>query len=477
MTNQSGTQHRAKSLARYQISIVIFFCILIQASSCFAGIEKIIKTLSPKGSMSNVSNTAIVHEQEAGHIMGGSVSVSAPPLQDLHLLNAEAPSCRFGGVCDASMDFTAGGLSFAKGPAFSTFLTQLVNNAQAYGTILAVQTLCPQCENIMTWLQEAVQAVNAMAIPACKAMEIIGGGMKTAADAAADSIKQRFLINAGEKSDMASIQKKSKKDNDESTGDAPELKSLLGDNFNLVWKALDERAANGADNELKEFLMTLSGTVIAKKENGVPSFSHKRSLITEGNLAKFIGIDENADGLMVYACDEMNKCLNPRKKASSVDQSQTFKAKIIALLTSIVKKVAADGAEELSAEEETLVALSGTPLLSKIEDDFVEYGGNIKAVIITQHQGVDVLCYEIVTRYLAQMLTEVREAVSELKYGQQGDIGAFTAFEKQAGGVMQMLAQAKDGAYSRHAAIVSYQDRILQRRQYHKHTISKRLNK
>lgn len=459
------------------LHIVVFCCLLIQASNCFAGIEKIIKTLSPKGSMSNVSNTAIVHEQEAGHIMGGSVSISAPPLQDLHLLNAEAPSCRFGGVCDTSLDFHAGGLSFAKGPALSNFLTQLSNNAQAYGSILAVQTICPQCENIMTWLQEAVQAVNAMAIPACKAMEMIGGGMKTAADAAADSIKQRFLINNGEKADMASIQKDSKKENDESTGNDPELKSLLGDNFNLVWKALDEKAASGADNELKEFLMTLSGTVIAKKEEGVPSFSHKRSLITEANLAKFIGIDENAADLMVYKCDEDKKCLNPEKKSNALDQAQTFKAKIIILLSSIVKKVAADGAEELTAEEEMLVALSGTPLLSKIEDDFVEFGGNIKTVIVAQHQGVDVLCYEIVTKYLAQMLNEVREAVSELKYGQQGDIGAFAAFEKQASGVMKMLAEAKDGAYNRHAAIVSYQDRILQRNKYHKNTISKRLSK
>jgi len=462
---------------RWILNIAIVCCLLMQASNSLAGIEKIIKTLSPKGSMSNVTNTVIVHEQEAGHIMGGSVSISAPPLQDLHLLNGEAPSCRFGGVCDASLDFHAGGLSFAKGPALSNFLTQLSNNAQAYGTILAVQTLCPQCENIMTWLQEAVQAVNAMAIPACKAMEMLGGGMKTAADAAADSIKQRFLINNGEKRDMASTQKESKKDNDESTGDDPELKSLLGDNFNLVWKALDEKAASGADNELKEFLMTLSGTVIAKKEGGVPSFSHKRSLITEANLAKFIGIDENADDLMIYKCDEKKKCLNPEKKPNAVDKAQTFKAQIMTLLTSIVKKVGADGAVELTAEEETLVALSGTPLLSKIEDDFIEYGGNIKAVLVAQHQGIDVLCFEIVTKYLAQMLDEVRGAVAELKYGQRGDIGAFAAFEKQASGVMRMLAEAKDSAYNRHAAIVSYQDRITQRNKYHKNTISKRLSK
>ena len=468
-------QSQYKSFKIHIVISVIFFCVLFQAASCFAGIEKIIRTITPKGTMSNVTNTAIVHEQEAGHILGGSVSISAPPLQDLHLLNAEAPSCRFGSVCDASMDFTAGGLSFAKGSVLPNFLKQLSNQSRAYGTILLIQTMCSQCENIMTWLQEAAQAANSMAINACKSMEVIGGGMKTVADAASDAIKQTALIAGGASDDMVSLQKKSKQPNNESTGDLPELKSLLGDNFNLVWKALDERTAEGADNEFKEFLMSLSGTVIAKKEDGVPSFSHKRSLIDAKNLAKFIGVDESGDKILIYACDENKKCLNPKKKDSAIDHKATIKAKVLDLMTSIVKKVAADGDSELSAEEQVLVALSSTKLINKIEQDFGAYGGNIQAVIIAQNEGIDVLCYDVVTKYLASMLAEVREAVSELKYGQLGDIRAFTAFEKQANETLQALMQAKQTAYNRHSVIVNYQDRILQRGKYQQQTIYKRI--
>lgn len=116
-------------------------------------------------------------------------------------------------------------------------------------------------------------------------------------------------------------------------------------------------------------------------------------------------------------------------------------------------------------------------MILKIEDDFIEYGGNVKAVVIAQHQAIDVLCYEVVTKYLAQMLDEVQEAVSELKYGQRGDIGAFKAFERQATQTMRMLAEAKDSAYNRHAAIVGYQDRIAQRNKYHKTTVLQRLKK
>ena len=461
--------------------LIVFLISILQSTHSFAGVEKLISTLAPKGSMSNVSKTTIVHEQEAGHISGGSVSISAPPLNDLHLLNAEAPSCRLGDNCNRSLDFNAGGLSFAKGPALAAFLKQLANNAQTYATLLAVKTICPHCENLMTWLQEAAQMVNGMAIPACKLDSLIAGGMDKVASAASDSIKQTFLISKGERDDMTSLQTKSKKPDsrldDESTGDDPKLKSFLGDNFNLVWKALNEKASPSADVELKEFLMTLSGTVIAKKANGIPTFSHKRSLITEANLASFIGIDENASDINVYVCDEKLKCLAPTKKKVRIDKANTFKAKVIKLLTSIIRKVGADGDSELTSEEQTLVSLSSTPLLLKIEDDFNEYGGNVKAVVTAQHQAIDVLCYEVVTKYLAQMLDEVQEAVSELKYGQRGDIGAFKAFEKQASNTMRMLASAKDSAYNRHAAIVGYQDRILQRNKYHKNTILQRLKK
>jgi hypothetical protein len=465
-----------------QFKITIFLCLLMQASTSFAGIEKIIGTLAPKGSMSNVTKTAIVHEQEAGHIMGGSVSISAPPLQDLHLANATPPTCRTGDdPCKASMDFAMGGISFAKGPGLSKTLVVLKNNIQAYGTILAVKTLCPQCEDIMTWLQEAAQTVNSMALKSCAVMTQVAKGMDTVASAASDSIKQSFLLKKGEKDDMASLQSNSKKPDkrldNESTGDHPELKSLLGDNFNLVWKALDERAADGADSELKEFLMSLSGTVIAKKSNGTSSFSHKRSLINATNLAQFIGIDVAGNDFTIYSCDEYKKCLNPKKQKAAIDKSKTFKAKVEVLLKSIVKKIAVDGGSELTAEEQTLVSLSSSPLIIKIEDDFIEYGGNVEAVVIAQDQDIDVLCYAVVTKYLAQMLDEVREAVSELERNQRGDIGAFKAFEQQASQTMRMLAGAKDGAYRRHAAIAGAQDRILNRNQYLKNTILKRITK
>ena len=69
------------------------------------------------------------------------------------------------------------------------------------------------------------------------------------------------------------------------------------------------------------------------------------------------------------------------------------------------------------------------------------------------------------------------DTIETTKLNNKDEKGAFKAFEKQASKTMRMLASAKDSAYSRHAKIVGYQDRILQRNKYHKNTILKRLKK
>jgi hypothetical protein len=54
---------------------------------------------------------------------------------------------------------------------------------------------------------------------------------------------------------------------------SPEFKDILGDEFNLAWKALKKHALFAEDNELAELFMSLSGTLIARK-NGQPIIWH-----------------------------------------------------------------------------------------------------------------------------------------------------------------------------------------------------------
>ena len=44
----------------------------------------------------------------------------------------------------------------------------------------------------------------------------------------------------------------------------PEFKDILGDEFNIAWKAIQKNGFLSRDNQLAEFFMTVSGTIISQ---------------------------------------------------------------------------------------------------------------------------------------------------------------------------------------------------------------------
>lgn len=85
------------------------------------------------------------------------------------------------------------------------------------------------------------------------------------------------MVLRGEGKDASDYSTRSKLDDGRDISDNPELTSQLSGNFNLVWKALDKKASSSADGrELKELLMSISGTIIGTKDaNGQASIMHK----------------------------------------------------------------------------------------------------------------------------------------------------------------------------------------------------------
>ena len=96
-----------------KILIAILLCL---PTNCFAGIDTLIKNVFPSGTMSNVTKAAIVKEQEAGHLTGGSVVIKTPAEPGMQLLHAQAPSCKMGGLpCGAQFEIFGGGISMVSG--------------------------------------------------------------------------------------------------------------------------------------------------------------------------------------------------------------------------------------------------------------------------------------------------------------------------------------------------------------------------
>jgi len=275
------------------------------------------------------------------------------------------------------------------------------------------------------------------------------------------------MVLKGEGKDAADITTKSKKDDSRDVTQTPELESQLGDNFNLVWKALAKKApADSGGTELKELLMSISGTIIGTKDaDGKASVVHKKSLINKDLIKDFMGVGgSGSNKVKLYKCNETDKCLKPVISEKAINQDSVLFTKISKLIEQIVEKVYVNQGD-LTAEEETLVALSSMPLITKIEIDLGIYS-NKANVALNQSEFIEALCFDVVTSYLALLLQEVQEAVGELAFAQIADGESFKAFEAEARSTMRLLAEHKNAAFKRYDTIAQSKARLHQDRRF-----------
>jgi conjugative transfer pilus assembly protein TraH len=448
-----------------QVAIIL---IALMPQMAFAGLDTLIKNVFPSGTMSNVTKTAIVSEQEAGHLTGGSVVIKTPAEPGLELLHAQAPSCKMGGLpCGAQFEIFGGGLSMVSGAELMNHLKGLVQNAVTYGGMMAIKTLCPQCQDLMEWLDAKADWINQMAKTDCEDMQKLVDGMASKLAASSRANRQADMVLNGEGKDASDYSTKSKNDDGRDVTRNPELESQLGDNFNLVWKALAKKASSDSSGkDLKELLMSISGTIIGTKDDsGKASIIHKKSLLTKDLIKDFMGVGGSVSHkVKLYVCDEGDKCLVPQVTEKDIDKTSVLFDRVAQLIGQIVEKVY-DNEGDLSGEEETLVSLSSMPLLAKIEMDLGIYSDKAN-VVLNQTEFIEALCFDVVTSYLAVLLQQVQEAVGELAFAQIADGETFKAFEQETRSTMRMLAEHKNAAFKRYDTIAQSKARLHQDRRY-----------
>lgn len=455
---------------KHLAQVIALLLILSSSNPAIAGIEKLIKNVMPKGTMSNTSRGAIVDDQLAGHIVGGSVLLKAPPTEDLRLVSLQAPTCKLGGLpCAAQMDLRAGALSFIKAAAMEQFLNDVVQGAGGYLAIMAIKTICPQCENIMSYLEQMARNVNQFNINGCEKGMQIAKGIHAAWEKGSEQTRQSGMVIGGTAKDMSDIREKARHDDgSDPTEGKKELQSLLGDNFNLVWKALDQKAESSGDGRnLKELLMSISGTIIGTKDPTKGRIIiRKGSLVTGKLIEEYIGVKNGDSEVELYSCDETAICLKPTKKKITLTAKDTLYGSIDAILASLIPKVAANKGD-LDEEESNLIALSSIPLVKKIQMELAQVADTAH-LSIRVAEFIECLCYDVITNHLTRLLNQTSEAVSELSYLQIADIGVFKEFDTEVSNTIRLLTSARETAFRRYNVIIQTKVRIRQEEEYFK---------
>ena len=435
---------------------------LLTTHQALAGFDNLVKDVFPSGTMSNSTASAIVKEQAAGHFLGGSVIIKTPADPKLQLVQARAPSCKLGGLpCAAQVELLGGAVSLVSSTELVSYLKSLPQNAATYGAMMAIKTLCPQCQDLLEYLDAKADWLNKMSFDKCHAMQSLMDPMFPKENAKSEALRQSKMVLTGGGKDMADYQRKSKEDTGDPTKGMEELESQLGENYNIVWKALAKKVKDDSDaKELKELLMSISGTIIGTKgEDRKIQVRHLKSLVNRDLLKQFVGAEGiDSETLKLYACDDSDRCLKPQAKDQKIKKGSFLFQRVQKIVASIVDKILKNQGD-LTSEEETIIALSSEQLILKIEMDLATYSGR-QNVISNQLEYIEALSFDVVTGYLQLLLVEVQEAVGELSHAQVADARKFEMFEQETRETMRMLSEARIEARGRYELIANSKDRL-----------------
>ena len=251
----------------------------------------------------NVGGAGAIQGQTQNFYTAGSAFVRVPKnTYNLASLTPPSVSAGCGGI-----DVYMGGFSHINKEQFVSMAKNIGSNALGYGFKLAMQNLCPTCDNVLQALQSTAQSINRMNIDSCEAAK----GIVNATTAQLDlKGREQSALNFGTFKNIFSDMSdgwgnikgnasKTENVNNQVQQNDPSIKDHTPASGNLTWKALNRA---GLTTTEKQMIMGMIGTVaIVKDENNqniVKPYARR-----VGNISDFIGKPgETSVKLPVWAC-------------------------------------------------------------------------------------------------------------------------------------------------------------------------------
>ncbi|HEX4045772.1 MAG TPA: conjugal transfer protein TraH [Gammaproteobacteria bacterium] len=395
---------------------------LLYSHLSFAGLNQDLNDyFNGLGFSSNVTSPQAYHGQQAGYYTGGSVFMRTPA-RNVQLIQMELPSYRSG--C-SGIDLFAGGFSFVDSDQLVQLMQNIMNNAGSYAFTLALETATPALANVMKYWNNFANTVNQANINSCETAESLVGGLWPKNSAAQHRVCQDLGNSSGLFTDWAQARQQCGRGNEftrtmNKAKTDPRYKNLVFDSGNITWKAIKQNNLFGLDDELAQFFMSLSGTIIITKDGvgddapvklspPLPSLMDKE----KNNLIK--ALLEGGE-VTIYKCDTLDAdgCLHPSSSGKiSISKNQAFGNRIKNLLDDMVNKIIDD--QPLTNEQIGLLQATSLPVYKML---------NVQSAFSKDKNIIDVASYaemiamDILFQYLEQSLQVIRNNVSASQYSE-----------------------------------------------------------
>ena len=317
------------------------------------------------GAAANVTGPTAFEGQSAGYYSLGNVWTRFPQ-KTTNVANLQLPRARAG--C-GGIDIFAGSFSFINASEMVALLKAVANNAVGFAFSLAIDTVCPECNKIMQEFSQKAQLMNNLNINSCEMAQGLVGGIWPKGDLADKAICEAIGNSEGIFTDYAAAKHgcgtKGQRSSTtaQGSGKYDDVNPAVARNY--TWTILKKSAffsPNGTfDEELAEYAMTLLGTIIyvppKDDEPGkfVPIVGEASSTLVTSLL------DGTSNGnVLIFDCDEPDKCLDPGFKSLSLPASKALRPRVAALIAGMIQAIHDDTA--ITDAQKELLQVASIPL-------------------------------------------------------------------------------------------------------------------
>lgn len=350
----------------------------------------------------NLTNPSAYQGQSANYYNAGSL-FARTNIKNIQLAAITMPSVSVGcGGIDAFM----GGFSHINSDQLVSFGKAVIANAVPFAVDLALQTWAPSIKENRDKLQDIADQFLTTSMNSCQVAQSAIDGLAAFTDGEA---KRHACATLGTQSNAfadwleAQHECRSVRTNqstlagntDDATAHAVKV------SLNVVWDALMKSAYLQDNQEVAEFILSLTGTVIYDAQ-GTPSYI---PAMLVGNDTAINALLTGGD-LEVYRCDNTETCLSMSLSAISLSESQAFNAKVRHTVDTLYAHLQSD--QPITESEKSFVELSDIPILAMLIDD-AHLNLQPESHLYAQNIAADLL-----HAYLNNMLMIVNQSMTNL---------------------------------------------------------------
>lgn len=380
------------------------------------------------GAAMNVTPSAIYQTQSQNVMSMGGFSYRAPQ-RSFSPFSFSPPGYRAG--C-GGIDTWLGAYGFANKDQFVAALRNIGQNATGYFFQLALKTMAPEIDAVLSDISRKIQDLNQLQVNSCQTIKNMFGNPTSLKDIDWQETAKGFGSSiTGAFSDWFSGSEAIKTDPETTNNTIKDTCAassvlcsdsdgnlILKRDSNLVFDSL-RRIGGYTDDEI-EFYISMIGTVVFKGSNGSNTANFSTEYLKPtADWEDFVGKLDTNSTIKVRKCDDYDACLSMSSDTAVTHESFKGFAKITYdalnhIADSIVSRTpVTDDADGLKAMQ--IIAMTSVPIYTMIADSITT--GHGKTAVTSQIINLfsETIATEIAYHHLMDLSKEVNEAINTYK--------------------------------------------------------------